>query len=138
MSNHENTQHTPDDGELQALQRELAEAHKTIRTLLKQLSKAQERQHETTRAHKMTVANLIEMTRHQSDLIRERESWRDLAEQDHTHVRLGGDRPDLTVDEARAIHRAITRLHHSEGGDTARLKLWDALLEAVEQGEGQS
>jgi hypothetical protein len=135
MSEHEAPRYEPDEGEA-LLQRELAEAHKTIRALLRQLSKAQARQHETTRAHKMTVSNLLENANYQSELLRERDEWRLRAENTRARVRLGGELPDLTLDEARAIHRAITKLHRSEGGDAERLKLWDALLEAVELGEG--
>lgn len=136
MSDQEMPRLERDDGEAEALQRELAEAHKTIRTLLRQLSKAQSRQHEATRAHKLTVSNLIEATRHQPALLREREEWRAQAEQGQARVSLGGDLPDLTLEEARAIHRAIARLYQGDGRNAERMKLWDALLEAVELGEG--
>jgi hypothetical protein len=124
-----------DDGEIEALQRELAEAHKTIRTLLRQLGKAQSRQHEATRAHKLTVSNLLEATRHRPTLLRERDEWRLRAEQSQARVSLGGDLPDLTPDEARAIHRAVSRLYQDDGRHAERMKLWDALLEAVELDE---
>src|SRR5690242_15683735 len=50
---------TPGDSELARLQKELSEAHKTIRSLLRQISKEQARHAETARAYNLTVANLV-------------------------------------------------------------------------------
>jgi len=56
------------------LQNELGEAHKTIRSLLRQLSKEQQRHAETARAYNMTVANLVEVTRENNALERDSSS----------------------------------------------------------------
>ena len=47
------------DQDIGWLQEQLAETHKTIRSLLRQLSKEQTRHSETARAYNLTVANLL-------------------------------------------------------------------------------
>jgi post-segregation antitoxin (ccd killing protein) len=121
----------PGDGELAWLQRELAEAHKTIRSLLRQLSKEQARHAETARAYNLTVANLVEATRQNALLEHERDTWKARAEGRPAPFTL--DKLTLTAEEIGAIRKAIARLHHPDtGGDVERMKLWNAALDPLE------
>src|SRR5689334_22236422 len=78
------------DPDVVLLQRELSEAHKTIRTLLRQLSKQQERHAETVRAYDKTVANLVEAGRESTVLEQERDMWRARAECATMPFKIGG------------------------------------------------
>lgn len=116
------------------LQGQLAEAHKTIRSLLRQLSKEQSRHAETARAHNLTVANLVDATRESSQIARERDTWRTRAEQTSPGISLGELPIALSVDEVGAIRKAMARLHHPDvGGDSERMKLWNAMLDPLDQ-----
>jgi hypothetical protein len=115
------------------LQNELQEAHKTIRSLLRQLSKEQQRQAETARAYSMTVANLVEAGRENTLLLRERDMWKARAEGALTPFHIGGLTIDLTPAEVSAIRKAMARLHHPDtGGDAERMKAWNAALDPLE------
>ena len=130
----------PGETDLAWLQHELDEAHKTVRTLLRQLSKEQQRHAETARAYNMTVANLAEIARQNTVLEREREAlererdlWRARAESGATPLTIGGLTLDLTPDEVSAIRKAMARLHHPDvGGDPERMKAWNAALDPLE------
>jgi chromosome segregation ATPase len=116
------------------LRRELEEAHKTIRSLLRQLSKAEARHNETTRAYDKTVQNLLELSRENAILERERDQWKARAERQSSGLQLNEHFPVLTIAEVSAIRKAMARLHHPDrGGDTERMKLWNALLDPLEQ-----
>lgn len=116
------------------LRRELEEAHKTTRTLLRQLSKAEARHNETTRAYDKTVQNLLELSRENMLLTRERDQWKARAERQLTSLHLHDSFPVLTLAEVSAIRRAMARLHHPDrGGDSERMKLWNTLLDPLEQ-----
>jgi hypothetical protein len=120
------------DGELAWLQQELSEAHKTIRSLLRQLSKEQARHAETARAYNLTVANLVEATRQNALLEHERDMWRTRAEGRQAPFVL--DALTLTPEEVGAIRKAMARLHHPDtGGDAERMKLWNAALDPLDQ-----
>jgi hypothetical protein len=115
------------------LQRELEEAHKTIRALLRQIDKEQARHAEITRAYNKTVANLMEITRENAQLERERDSWKARAEGNSTPFRIGGTTLELTQAEVSAIRKAMARLHHPDtGGDIERMKAWNAALDPLE------
>ena len=115
------------------LRRELEEAHKTIRTLLRQIDKEQARHAEITRAYNKTVANLMEITRENAQLERERDSWKARAEGNATPFRVGGVTLELTQAEVSAIRKAMARLHHPDtGGDVERMKAWNAALDPLE------
>jgi hypothetical protein len=115
------------------LQNELTEAHKTIRSLLRQLSKEQQRHAETSRAYSMTVANLVEAGRENTLLSRERDMWKARAEGALTPFQIGGLTIDLTPAEVSAIRKAMARLHHPDaGGDAERMKAWNAALDPLE------
>ena len=121
------------DPEVVLLQRELSEAHKTIRTLLRQLSKQQERHAETVRAYDKTVANLVEAGRESTVLEQERDMWRARAECATMPFKIGGLTLELTPDEVRAIRKAMARLHHPDhGGDLERMKAWNSALDPLE------
>lgn len=115
------------------VQQELAEAHKTIRTLLRQLDKERARCTECQRAYDLTVSNLMEIARENTLLERERDDWRRRAE-GAVPVQIGGLNLDLTADEVSAIRKAMARLHHPDtGGDLERMKAWNAALDPLER-----
>jgi hypothetical protein len=117
------------------LQDQLVEAHKTIRSLLRQLSKEQARHAETARAYNLTVANLMEATRENTQIARERDMWKARAERGGVPtISLRNIPIDLTSLEAGAIRKAMARLHHPDlGGDPERMKVWNALLDPLER-----
>lgn len=124
---------TPYDPDVAWLQHELSEAHKTIRTLLRQLSKEQQRHAETVRAYDKTVANLVEAGRENTALERERNMWRARAEDSAMPFKIGGLTLDLTPAEVSAIRKAMARLHHPDaGGDLERMKAWNSALDPLE------
>src|SRR5215470_20017263 len=59
------------EGDTAWVQRELDEAHKTIRSLLRQIDKEQARYKEIARAYELTVANLVAATQENNTLERE-------------------------------------------------------------------
>ncbi|MFO7169060.1 MAG: hypothetical protein DIU80_013645 [Chloroflexota bacterium] len=114
------------------LQRELEESHKTIRSLLRQVSKEQARHAEIARAYEKTVANLMEITRENIQLERERDMWKARAERAALPFKIGGTTLELTPAEVSAIRKAMARLHHPDmGGDSERMKLWNAALDPL-------
>lgn len=116
---------------------ELKEAHQTIRALLRQLRKEQDRHAEIARAYNKTVANLVEITRENVALERERDMWKARAEsamREQTTVKIGNIPFALTAAEISAIRKAMARLHHPDaGGDAERMKLWNAALDPLEE-----
>jgi chromosome segregation ATPase len=130
----------PGEADVAWLQRQLEEAHKTIRTLLRQLGKEQQRHAETSRAYNKTVANLSEIARQNTMLERERDVleherdiWKARAEGATTPITIGQLSLDLTPDEVSAIRKAMARLHHPDvGGDPERMKAWNAALDPLE------
>lgn len=124
--------HTEDDASW--LQNELQEAHKTIRTLLRQLSKEQNRYAEAMRAYNLTVENLMEITRENTMLARDRDLWKARAERRGQPIDLKGISLNLTANEVKAIRKAMARLHHPDmGGDSERMKTWNAVLDPLEE-----
>jgi len=122
---------SPSEGDVVWLQKELQEAHKTIRGLLRQLSKEQARHAETARAYNLTVANLVEATRENNALARERDMWKARAEGQAAPFTAGT--LTLTPAEVGAIRKAMARLHHPDtGGDVERMKLWNAALDPLD------
>lgn len=122
------------DYDLTWLQGQVAESHKTIRSLLRQLSKEQARHAETTRAYNLTVANLTEAARENRQIARERDEWKSRAERGSGRVSLGDIPLQLSPEEVSAIRKAIARLHHPDlGGDPERMKLWNAILDPLER-----
>jgi len=122
------------EGDLSLLERELAEAHKTIRALLRQNSKEQSRYTEIARAYDMTVANLVKITRENAELAYERNMWKARAEGATARFQVGFGALELTSEEVSAIRKAMARLHHPDaGGDSERMKMWNAALDPLEE-----
>jgi len=122
------------EGDTTWVQHELDEAHKTIRSLLRQIDKEQARYKEIARAYELTVANLVATTHENSSLERERDLWRARAERTPESLAIGSGLPELTAAEVSAIRKAIARLHHPDtGGDSERLKAWNAALDTLER-----
>jgi chromosome segregation ATPase len=132
-----NPKHRLDQGaehDTSLAQRELDEAHKTIRTLLRQIDKEQARHAEISRAFNKTVANLMEITRENAQLERERDMWRARAEGTSLPFSVGGTTLELTPAEVSAIRKAMARLHHPDtGGDIERMKAWNAALDPLDR-----
>lgn len=124
----------PGDADVELLRNELEEAHKTVRTLLRQLGKEQTRHHEIARAYNMTVANLTEVSRENAALSRDRDQWKARAEgRPLVVLDPRSPFPPLSGDEVRAIRKAVARLHHPDvGGDAERMKLWNAILDPLD------
>ena len=128
----------PRANNLEWLQSELAEAHATIRTLLRQIKKEQDRHAEISRAYTKTVANLVEAMRENTALSRECDLLRGRLQ--HTQPEEGpslyGLDLHLSPPELGAIRKAMARLHHPDaGGDSERMKLWNAVLDRLEREE---
>jgi hypothetical protein len=124
---------SPFEGEASWAQRELDEAHKTIRSLLRQLDKEQARYKEVVRAYNLTVANLVALTHEHNALMRECDTWKARAQATPAPLTIGGGALDLLPIEVGAIRKAMARLHHPDtGGDSERLKAWNAALDALE------
>ena len=116
------------------LQHELAEAHATIRRLLRQISKEQSRYDEIARAYNKTVSNLMEITRENALLEHDRDVWKARCESSSAPISLGGLTLDLTTAEVSAIRKAMARLHHPDaGGDVERMKAWNAALDPLDE-----
>lgn len=127
------SQSNPQDIDLAWLQRELSEAQKNVRTLLRQLGKEQARNAELVRAYNLTVTNLMEVTRENTLLMRERDQWKTRAERGNRSFNFSHTTIELTPAEVSAIRKAMARLHHPDlGGDGERLKTWNTILDPLE------
>ena len=120
------------------LQRQLDEARLELRRLARELRKEQLRHAETSEAYSKTVNNMVEISRENALLSHELERLKRAT----PRPRRGSSAPvhlhgiDLTPGEARAIRKAIARLHHPDvGGDEQRLKIWNAMLDQLEDDE---
>lgn len=116
---------------LELLQREIAEAHRTIKALMRRLADEQEQAEKTKSAYEQMKNNIVELNREHTIVERERDMWRMRAEQS---LLAGEDPlPLLKSDEINAIRRAMARLHHPDtGGDVDRMKQWNKLLDDYE------
>ena len=114
------------------LQRELDEAQRMIRTLMRKLADEQQQQLQTRQAYEQMKQNIIEINREHTIAERERDLWRMRAEQ-HGFATFD-TLPTLRADEVNAIRRAMARLHHpDQGGDTERMKQWNKYLDQLEK-----
>lgn len=119
------------------LQRELEEAQRTIRTLMRRLADEQQQQQQTRQAYEQMKQNIVEMNREHMMVERERDMWRMRAEQQG--VVTSDNFPPLRIDEVNAIRRAMARLHHPDhGGDTERMKMWNKFLDQIEKPKGRT
>lgn len=124
------------DPETALLQHELSEAHKTIRALMRQLNKEQQRHAETVRAQKKTIANMEEAGRERISLRNERAMWQARAEAEQVAMpfKIGGLTIDMTADEVEAIRKALARLYQPDTeSNTERLKTWNAALDGLDE-----
>lgn len=113
------------------LQRQLDDAQAELRRLSRELRKEQARHAETSEAYTKTVSNMVDIARENAALTHEVERLRRTAKSlESKGVDLLGI--DLTPDEARAIRKAMARLHHPDvGGNETRMKLWNAALDEL-------
>ena len=134
-NNNQHQWHQSNSDTHELLHRELDEAHRTIRALMRRLAEEQEQQRKTHHAYEQMKQNIIEINREQAMVERERNMWRMRAEQQGM---ISSDNlPMLTGDEINAIRRAMARLHHPDrGGDIDRMKLWNKLLDTLEKPRG--
>jgi septal ring factor EnvC (AmiA/AmiB activator) len=128
----------PEQGQVRArtideVQRELEDANITIRRLTRELKKERARLAETSEAYSKTVSNMVEIARENALLENELARLRRIRP-------LGSDTTlsllslDLTPSEARAIRKAMARLHHPDvGGDEKRMKEWNAVLDRIDE-----
>lgn len=116
-------------GDAATLRHELDEAEQTIRSLERQIRREQGLCAEVADSYGKVVKHLVEVSREGTELERQRDKWRQRAEQ-----QAGEGTPlNLTPAEIRAIRKAIARLHHpDQGGDAERMKEWNAVLDALE------
>jgi hypothetical protein len=117
--------------------RELNELRLELRRLSRELRKEQARHAETSEAYAKTVNNMVAISRENALLSHELERLR----RSTPRSKRGAEAPatvhlhgiDLTPNEARAIRKAIARLHHPDvGGDEQRLKIWNAMLDQLD------
>lgn len=121
----------PENAEL--LRREIDDAHRTIRALMRRLADEQEQQVKTKHAYEQMKANIMEMNREFATVERERDMWRQRAEQQGV-LEWHEAMPHLTPDEISAIRRAMARLHHpDQGGDSERMKEWNKVLDRLDK-----
>lgn len=117
------------------LQRQIVEAQTTIRRLNRELAKEQARHAETTEAYTKTVRNMVEIARENAILNHELERLR-RSSRPAQAISLSQLDLDITPNEAKAIRKAMARLHHPDvGGDEQRMKAWNALLDRLDDGE---
>ncbi len=138
---------TPEDHDITSLREELEATRETNRKLQDQLKKAvkaasnaERASAEAMRAHTMMVETLTETMRENTALAIERDMWQSRARRAmalldtptfDVHGSLGVTH--ITEDEAKAIRKAIARLHHPDsGGDAERMKMWNASLDQIE------
>jgi hypothetical protein len=120
------------------LERELASAASAARDLRRRLDKAQQQLAETTRAYNKTVENMLDIIRENNTLTLECDRLRWQCQREGVAVNFGagpGVIQHLTPEEARAIRKAMARLHHPDvGGNVERMQHWNAMLDVIEDG----
>ncbi|HEY0736383.1 MAG TPA: hypothetical protein VGD69_15825 [Herpetosiphonaceae bacterium] len=128
-------QELPRSQTVSELQRQIVEAQTTIRRLNRELAKEQARHAETTEAYTKTVRNMVEIARENAILTHELERLR-RSPRPAQAVSLSQLDLDITPNEAKAIRKAMARLHHPDvGGNEQRMKVWNALLDRLDDGE---
>ncbi len=120
------------EGDTAWFQQELDEAHKTVRSLMRQIDKEQARYQEIARAYNLTVSNLVTLTHENNALERERDMWRARARR-CCALPDRRRRPDADTGRGQRhpqSHR--TPAPPDTGGDSERLKAWNAALDLLE------
>lgn len=114
------------------LQRQLDEASATIKRLKRELAKEQARHAETSEAYTKTVSNMVEIARENAILSHELDRLRRYVRPVTLDAAVSLPL-DLTPEEARAIRKAMARLHHPDvGGDEQRMKQWNVVLDRLD------
>ncbi|KAB8142489.1 hypothetical protein F8S13_13070 [Chloroflexia bacterium SDU3-3] len=114
----------------ETLRQDLEAAQQTIRRLAHQIRAEQGRCEDVARSYNQVVAKLVTISRENAAVEHERDMWRQRTEQRSAAAPRGFD---ITPDEARAIRKAMARLHHpDQGGDPDRMKEWNAILDQLE------
>lgn len=135
-----------DEPDYATLQSELAAAHANNRKLQRQIKKIEQAAEEAKRAHSKMVETLTETMRENTLLTVERDMWKGRAQRRETDEQSTSG-PTLTIDiaaligidyitaaEARAIRKAVARVHHPDsGGDVERMKQWNAALDQIKE-----
>ena len=118
------------------LQRQLDEAHAELRRMSRELRKEQMRHAETTEAYTKTVTNMVEISRENALLNHELDRLRRSAPRAARSRSVDFHGINLTAGEAKAIRKAMARLHHPDvGGDEQRMKVWNAVLDQLDESE---
>lgn len=118
-----------------------------LKKAVKAASNAERASAEALRAHTKMVETLTETMRENTALSIERDMWkarahRAMAQLEEIAANSGYAHdlstmlavPSISQAEARAIRKAIARLHHPDsGGDPERMKMWNASLDQIEQ-----
>lgn len=100
---------------------------------MRRLADEQDQQVKTKHAYEQMKSNIMEMNREFVAVERERDMWRQRAEQ-YGNVEWPDMLPQLTPDEISAIRRAMARLHHPDhGGDSERMKEWNKILDRLDK-----
>ncbi len=122
-------------GRLGDLEREAAELRLMIKTLKRELQKAEARHAETEEAYVKTVSNLVQTTqenmllRHECERLRQRTQQPEAAREPYASVVFA---LRLTPAEVAAVRKAIARLHHPDvGGDVERMQAWNVALDTL-------
>lgn len=132
-SNNSSTRLWHDSDTAELLRREIDDAHRTIRALMRRLADEQEQQAKTKHAYEQMKSNIMELNREFATVERERDTWRQRAEQ-QGGLEWVDSLPQLTTDEISAIRRAMARLHHpDQGGDSERMKEWNKILDRLDK-----
>ncbi len=118
---------------IEELQRELDDARTTVRRLTRELGKEQARHAQTTDAYNKTVANMVSIVQENLTLNNELDR---LKRQQREATFTYGLAITPLPHEARAIRKAMARIHHPDvGGDEQRMKAWNVILDKFEDGE---
>jgi septal ring factor EnvC (AmiA/AmiB activator) len=133
--------------ELEEVRAENQRLQEQIKKTVKAASNAERAAAEAARAHAKMVETLTETMRENNALTIDRDMWKARAQrataQAETFANANGYAYDIptslgtlhvTEDEARAIRKAIARLHHPDsGGNAERMKMWNAALDRIER-----
>ena len=118
------------------LQRQLDEAQAELRRVSRELRKEQIRHAETSEAYTKTVTNMVEISRENALLNHELDRLRRAAPRAARSRSVDFHGINLTPGEAKAIRKAMARLHHPDvGGDEQRMKVWNAVLDQLDESE---
>ncbi|MDP9309611.1 MAG: hypothetical protein M3R24_01725 [Chloroflexota bacterium] len=116
------------------LQRQLDEAQAELRRVSRELRKEQMRHAETAEAYTKTVTNMVEISRENALLSHELDRLRRTAPRQARSRAVDFHGIDLTPGEAKAIRKAMARLHHPDvGGDEQRMKIWNVVLDQLDE-----